>query len=92
MEDQSNPSSRAPQPPAKGFHVGGKSSTNSTFTQFIVDATTKGQKAIAGRDPREALFQYKEGKSYISDAYKGNKEVILADKTVEQDEEDQKQS
>jgi WD40 repeat protein len=81
---------RRPEPPAKGMKaMAGQSAGTSTFTQFIVDATNKQQKQIAGRDPREALFQYKEGKTYIGDAYKGNVEVVLADKTVEQDEDEQ---
>ena len=77
-----------PEAPAKGMKdlVGAQSS----FTQFIVESTQGKQKAIAGKDPREALFQYKEGKSFISAAYEGNKERILADKTVEEDEDEMK--
>ena len=91
QEEENKNASRIPEPPAKGFKAGGQSSTSATFTQFVVDSTLP-QKPIAGKDPREALFQYKEGKNYISTAYVGNKEVILADKTVEEDEEELKKS
>ena len=80
---------RQPEPPAAGFKTGTQNGAAVNFTQFIVDSRMGTSKAIAGKDPREELLKYKEGKSYISQAYAGNKEVILADKTVEQEEEDQ---
>lgn len=75
-----------PQPPAKGVY-----NTNTTlFNQMVMDTRTAGIKQIAGKDPREALAQYNEGKSYIGTAYKGNKERILTDKTVEEEEDEMK--
>ena len=89
IEAEEESKKNLPRPPAKGMKaMAGQSGGTSSFTQYVMDTTTKQQKQIAGRDPREALFQYKEGKSYIGTAYEGNKEVILADKTVEQDEEE----
>jgi hypothetical protein len=46
-------------------------------------------KEIAGKDPREALFKYKDGKSFVDTAYQGNVN-ILAEKTAEQEEEERK--
>ena len=43
-------------------------------------------KNVAGKDPREELFKYNEGKSYVSRAYEGNIQKILAEKTVEEEE------
>eukprot|EP00980_Cylindrotheca_fusiformis_P011744 scaffold2794_cov100-Cylindrotheca_fusiformis.AAC.2 len=75
-----------PQPPAKGVY-----NTNTTlFNQMVMDNRTANLKQIAGRDPREALAQYSEGKSYIGQAYAGNKERILTDKTVEEEEDEMK--
>jgi hypothetical protein len=34
------------------------------------------------------LFQYQKGKSFISSAYKGNKEHVMAEKTMEQEEDE----
>jgi WD repeat-containing protein 70 len=86
--DEESERKNLPEAPAKGMKdlVGAQSS----FTQFVVESTQGKQKAIAGKDPREALFQYKEGKSFISAAYEGNRERILADKTVEEDEDEMK--
>ena len=47
-------------------------------------------KNIAGKDPREELFKYSEGKNYVSKAYEGNIQKILAEKTVEEEEADLK--
>ena len=89
LEAEEESKKNLPRPPAKGMKaMAGESGGTSSFTQYIMDTTTKQQKQIAGKDPREALFQYKEGKSYIGAAYEGNKEFVLADKTVEQDEEE----
>eukprot|EP00980_Cylindrotheca_fusiformis_P021266 scaffold8189_cov73-Cylindrotheca_fusiformis.AAC.2 len=75
-----------PQPPARGVY-----NTNTTlFNQMVMDNRTANLKQIAGRDPREALAQYSEGKSYIGQAYAGNKERILTDKTVEEEEDEMK--
>lgn len=77
-----------PERPAAGFKTGTQSGAGVNFTQFVVDSKMKSNKSIAGKDPREELMKYKEGKSYISQAYAGNMEHILADRTVEQEEEE----
>lgn len=82
---------REPERPVGVKHkTGGQAGGNLNFQQFIADKTVSKSKVIAGKDPREALFEYKEGKSYISQAYEGNKETILADKTAEEEEEEAK--
>jgi pSer/pThr/pTyr-binding forkhead associated (FHA) protein/WD40 repeat protein len=75
-----------PQPPAKGVY----NTNNTLFAQMVMDNRTANIKIIAGIDPREALAQYSEGKSYIGTAYEGNKERILTDKTVEEEEDEMK--
>lgn len=72
-----------PQPPVRGVY----NTNNTMFAQMVMDSQTAKKKQIAGMDPREALAQYSEGKSYIGTAYKGNKERILADKTMEEEED-----
>ncbi len=78
--------SRRPEPPATGIKTGGQSSASVNFTQFVADATAKTRKKMAGVDPREELFKYREGKSYTGD----DGPVILAEKTVEEEEEEMK--
>lgn len=75
-----------PQQPAKNVYT----THNTIFAQLVVDNQTVERKAIAGQDPREALAKYSEGKSYIGTAYEGNTERILADKTVEEEEDEMK--
>ena len=73
-----------PQQPSKGvFNTG-----VNMFTQMIMDDRSSSQKKIAGMDPREALAEYSEGKSYIGKAYEGNVERILAEKTMEEEQEE----
>lgn len=60
-----------------------------TFSQFTSDQVFAKTKAIAGKDPREALFKYREGKSYIDSAYEGNQSQ-LAEKTAEEEAEEAK--
>lgn len=86
--DDATATSRNPEPPRKGFRATTQGGVGSTFTQFIVDSTQGGTKSMAGMDPREALFQYQKGKSFISSAYKGNKEHVMAEKTMEQEEDE----
>ena len=76
-----------PEKPSKGIYA----TSNTMFTQMVMDTQTKTQKQIAGKDPREALAEYSEGKSYIGTAYEGNKERILAEQTVEEEEDAMKQ-
>jgi hypothetical protein len=54
-----------------------------------VQSTIK-NKNIAGKDPREELFKYQEGKSIVDRAYDGNV-TVLAEKTAEEEEEETKQ-
>lgn len=75
-----------PQQPTKSVY----NTPNTIFAQLVVDNQTVDQKVIAGIDPREALAKYSEGKSFIGTAYKGNTERILADRTVEEEEDDMK--
>jgi WD40 repeat protein/pSer/pThr/pTyr-binding forkhead associated (FHA) protein len=86
--DDATAASRHPEPPRKGFRATTQGGVGSTFTQFIVDSTQGKTKSMAGKDPREALFQYQKGKSFISSAYKGNKEHVMAEKTMEQEEDE----
>lgn len=88
-EDRKDPiKSREPERPATGKHkAGGKNSVGSSFAMFVADQRVAKIKPIAGVDPREALFQYNEGKSYVGKAYEGN-ESELAKTTAEQDEEE----
>jgi hypothetical protein len=73
---------REPERPASGKHkAGGSGSAVTTFAQYIADQSTK--KDIAGKDPREALLKYTEGKSYL-----GKETKILDTKTMEQEEEE----
>lgn len=77
-----------PERPATGKHkAGGRTGTNLTFQQFVADKRIGESKDIAGKDPREALLKYKEGKAIVDRAYAGN-ESKLADKTAEQEEEE----
>jgi len=87
-EDRQDPvKSRRPEPPAAGIKTGGQTSVSVNFQQYVAKGTIK-TKNIAGRDPREELFKYTEGKSYTSAAYDGEETKILTEKTVEQEEEE----
>ncbi|KAL7555043.1 hypothetical protein ACHAWF_018648 [Thalassiosira exigua] len=83
---------KLPQPPVTGgVKTGGGTGGGVTFTQYIVESTNYiNNKNIAGKDPREELFKYNEGKSYVSPAYEGDVQRILAEKTVEEEEADLK--
>lgn len=84
---------REPERPATGKHkAGGQPGAGLTFQQLVADKRIgdSNEKEITGKDPREALLQYTEGKSIVERAYKGNKSK-LADKTAEQEEEEAKQ-
>ena len=81
--------SKRPQAPEGGVKIGGQTSASVNFTQFVVKSTIK-NKNIAGKDPREELFKYSQGKSFASKAYEGDQERVLATKTAEQEEEEMK--
>lgn len=88
-EERKDPvKSREPERPATGKHkVGGQSGGATSFSVFVADQRVNKTKPIAGKDPREALFQYKEGKSFVNRAYEGN-ESKLADRTAEEEFKD----
>jgi len=80
---------RRPEAPSTGKHLtGGRSSVSVNFTQFVVQATVKNKKFV-GKDPREELFKYTEGKHYVDQAYAEDVKV-LAERTVEEEEEEAK--
>jgi hypothetical protein len=89
QEHDNDPSqARKPEAPTTAKHlVGGRSSASVNFTQFVVQSTIK-NKNIAGKDPRADLFQYNEGKNYIEQAYAGDTTRVLAEKTVEEEQEE----
>jgi len=83
-EHQDSVARHIPHQPSKGvFNTG-----VNMFTQMIMDDRSSHQKKIAGMDPREALAEYSEGKSFIGKAYEGNVERILTEKTMEQEQEE----
>ena len=88
-EEEDASKNHKPEPPSGAYKPGGDATVRN-FTQFLVDTTIGKSREIAGKDPREELLKYNEGRSFISTAYEGNKERILADKTVEEEEEEQK--
>mmetsp|Transcript_716 Transcript_716/g.1366 ORF Transcript_716/g.1366 Transcript_716/m.1366 type:complete len:542 (+) Transcript_716:1-1626(+) len=83
---------KLPQPPVTGgIKTGSGAGGGVSFTQYVVESTNYIQnKNIAGKDPREELFKYSEGKSYVAAAYEGDVQRILAEKTVEEEEEEMK--
>lgn len=86
--EQTEPVTREPERPATGKHKTGSQAAGSiNFQQFIADQTNGRTKEIAGKDPREALFKYKDGKNFVERAYEGNKSK-LAEKTAEQEDEE----
>lgn len=77
-----------PERPSTGKHkTGGQIGGVISFQQFVADQRIEQSKSIAGKDPREALAKYKDGKSFVEKAYEGN-ESKLAEKTAEQEEEE----
>ena len=87
-EERKDPvKSREPERPATGKHKTGGQTGSLNFAQAVADQTMSKSKAIAGKDPREALFQYNEGASFVDRAYEGNKSQ-LAEKTAEEEEEE----
>jgi WD repeat-containing protein 70 len=79
---------REPERPATGKHKMGSAAAGGAlnFQQYVADQSMGATKAIAGKDPRDALFKYNEGKAFVDRAYEGN-ESKLAEKTAEEEEE-----
>jgi len=83
--------SRKPEPPAVGkFKQGSQSGASVSFSQFVANSSIQKNKVIAGRDPREELLKYQEGKSYTSKAYGGDVPNPLEEKTLEEEEAETK--
>ena len=84
--------SKLPQPPVTGgIKTGTGAGGNITFAQSVYSQNIQKivkNKNIAGQDPREELFKHNEGKSYVSKAYEGDVQRILAEKTVEEEMEE----
>lgn len=82
---------KLPEPPINdgSIKTGAQAGAGISFSQYIVQSTNYvNNKNIAGRDPRAELFKYNEGKTYASKAYEGDVQKILAEKTVEEEEEE----
>ncbi|KAL7494860.1 hypothetical protein ACHAWT_003437 [Skeletonema menzelii] len=83
---------KLPQPPVTGgIKTGTGAGGNITFAQSVYSQNIQKivkNKNIAGQDPREELFKHNEGKSYVSKAYEGDVQRILAEKTVEEEMEE----
>lgn len=79
--------SRKPEPPASGIKTGSQSGANVTFTQMVAESIVQ-TKNIAGKDPREELFKYQEGKEYVNKAYEGDTPNPLTMTTLEVEEEE----
>ena len=58
------------------------------FQQYNLTSAITKNKNIAGMDPRNELFKYQNGKEYTKVHYDGDVKV-LAQKTAEQEEEDE---
>jgi hypothetical protein len=82
---------KLPQPPVTGGIKTGTGVGNISFAQSVYSQNIQRivkNKNIAGQDPREELFKHNEGKSYVSKAYEGDVQRILAEKTVEEEMEE----
>ena len=81
--------SNAPEAPLRGPGRGGRVGDKSTFTTHLMKTLAKDTARML--DPRDAILAY-EGKddSYVEVAYRNNKK-ILATKTLEQEEIENKQ-
>ena len=88
-EERKDPvKTRRPEPPSQGVKVGGQTSVQNTFQQFVAKSTIK-NKNLGKKDPREVLFQYSEGKKYVNTETMGDVR-ILAGKTAEEEEDEMK--
>uniref|UniRef100_A0A7S4HVB9 FHA domain-containing protein n=1 Tax=Odontella aurita TaxID=265563 RepID=A0A7S4HVB9_9STRA len=89
LKEEDDRARHKPEAPATDkARIGGQTSAGANFTQFVVQSLgmTK-NKNIAGRDPRDDLMKYREGKkNYASKAYEGDVERVLAEKTAEEEE------
>jgi WD40 repeat protein len=81
--------SKRPDLPGTGIKVSEGTSAGLNFQQTVLTSAISKNKNIAGKDPREELFKYKEGKEYTKVPYDGDRR-ILAEKTLEEEEEEMK--
>ncbi len=89
-KDRQDPiKSKRPDLPGTGIKVSEGTSAGLNFQQTVLTSAIAKNKNIAGKDPREELFKYNEGKEYTKVSYDGDRR-ILADKTVEEEEEEHK--
>ncbi len=88
-ERQDPVKSKRPDMPGTGIKAGEGTSAGLNFQQYNLTSAIQKNKNIAGKDPRNELFKYKEGKSYTKVSYDGDVKV-LAEKTAEQEEEENK--
>jgi hypothetical protein len=83
--------SRKPEAPATGkFKQGSQTGAAVSFSLFVANSSIQKNKIVAGRDPREELLKYQEGKNYASKAYEGDEPAPLEKKTLEEEEEELK--
>lgn len=80
--------SRRPDLPGTGIKASEETSAGLNFQQTVLTSAIAKNKNIAGKDPREELFKYNEGKDYKV-SFEGDKR-ILAEKTAEEEEEELK--
>ena len=94
MDRKDPEKSKLPEPPVTGgIKTGSGLGGGITFAQHIVESTNYvNNKNVAGKDPREELFKYSEGKCYVRKAYEGDVQRILGEKTVEEEVEDMEMS
>ncbi|GFH43966.1 hypothetical protein CTEN210_00440 [Chaetoceros tenuissimus] len=80
--------SRRPDLPGTGIKASEETSDGLNFQQTVLTSAIAKNKNIAGKDPRDELFKYNEGKDYKV-SFEGDKR-ILAEKTAEEEEEELK--
>lgn len=81
--------SKRPAMPGTGIKVSEETSAGLNFQQTVLTSAISKNKNIAGKDPREELFKYLEGKEYTKVPYDGDRR-ILAEKTMEEEEDEMK--
>uniref|UniRef100_A0A7S3QJ26 FHA domain-containing protein n=1 Tax=Chaetoceros debilis TaxID=122233 RepID=A0A7S3QJ26_9STRA len=84
-KDRQDPiKSKRPDLPGTGIKVSEGTSANMNFQQSVLTSAIAKNKNIAGKDPREELFKYSAEEKYSM----GDR--VLAEKTVEEEEEEMK--
>ena len=88
-ERQDPVKSKRPDLPGTGIKAGESTSAGLNFQQYNLTSSIQKNKNIAGKDPRQELFKYQEGKDYRLSNDGDIK--VLATKTAEQEEEEGKE-